>query len=123
MAEPSAGKRRAQRFGRRAEWLAAWYLRCKGYRIVAANQRLPGGELDLVARRGRMLVFIEIKARLDAATIEEAVTSRQWQRIAAAAEQFVARRATLVGFDRRFDAIFLARGRWPVHTADAWRPS
>jgi putative endonuclease len=115
-------KHRAVRFGRRAEWLAAWYMRAKGYRVVARNLRLPGGEIDLVLRRGRLVVLLEIKARAAAAGIEEAIAERQWRRIAAAADQFCARRPGYAQFDRRFDAMFLARGRWPKHLPDAWRP-
>jgi len=115
-------KLRAQRFGRRAEWLAALYMRCKGFRVVARDVRLPGGEIDLVLRRGRLLVLLEIKARAGQELLEEAIGDRQWRRIAAAAEQFCARRPGYAELDRRFDALFLARGRWPVHRADAWRP-
>lgn len=119
----AATKLRAQRFGRRAEWLAALYMRCKGYRVVARDLRLPGGEIDLVLRKGRLLVLLEIKARAGAELLEEAIGERQWRRIAAAAEQFCARRPAYAELDRRFDALFLARGRWPVHRRDAWRPA
>jgi putative endonuclease len=54
----------------------------KGYRIVARNLRLPQGEIDVVARRGRALVFIEVKYRADIGLAQDAVTARQWQRIA-----------------------------------------
>ncbi|MCW5770731.1 MAG: YraN family protein [Rhodospirillaceae bacterium] len=102
--------------------MAAWFLRLKGFRVVARDLRLPGGEIDLVLRRGRLLVLVEIKARTGADRIEEAIGERQWRRIAAAAEQFCARRPAYAALDRRFDAVFLARGRWPRHLADAWRP-
>lgn len=115
-------KLRAVRFGRRAEWLAAWYMRLKGFRVIARDVRMPAGEIDLVLRRGRLLVLLEIKGRGAAERIEEAIGERQWRRIAAAAEQFCARRPAYAEFDRRFDALFLARGRWPLHRADAWRP-
>lgn len=115
-------KLRAMRFGRRAEWLAALYMRCKGFRVIARDVRLPAGEIDLVLRRGRLLVLLEIKGRGGADGIEEAIGERQWRRIAAAAEQFCARRPSYAALDRRFDAMFLARGRWPIHRADAWRP-
>ena len=119
----AATKVRAQRFGRRAEWLAALYMRLKGFRVVARDLRLPGGEIDLVLRRGRLLVLLEIKARAGDDLIEEAIGERQWRRIAAAAEQFCARRPGYAELDRRFDALFLARGRWLLHRPDAWRPS
>jgi putative endonuclease len=118
----AAAKIRAQRFGRRAEWLATWYLRLKGFRLVARDVRLPGGEIDLVLRRGRLLVLVEIKARAPGTEIEAAIGERQWRRIAAAAEQFCARRPGYAELDRRFDALFLERGRWPRHRPDAWRP-
>jgi len=119
----ASAKRRAVQFGRRAEWLAAWYMRLKGFRVVARGRRMPGGEIDLILRRGRLLVMLEIKARAGAEGIEEAISERQWRRIAAAAEQFCARRPAYAALDRRFDALYLARGRWPRHLADAWRPS
>ena len=116
-------KIKAVRFGRRAEWLAAWFMRMKGFRVIARDLRLPGGEIDLVLRRGRLLVLVEIKARAGASGIEEAIADRQWRRIAAAAEQFCARRPAYADFDRRYDSLFLARRRWPRHVADAWRPT
>lgn len=121
-ADTRTGKRRAAARGRRGERLAAWLLRLKGYRIVAANQRLPAGEIDLVARRGRVLAFVEIKTREDAALGAALVSPRQWRRIAAAAEQFAQLRADCAGLDWRYDAVVLGRGRWPRHLPDAWRP-
>ena len=56
-------KRRAESSGRRAETMCAWWLRLKGYRIVAERSRQPGGEIDLVAVRGSVLAFVEVKAR------------------------------------------------------------
>lgn len=117
-----AAKLRAVRFGRRAEWMAAWFFRLKGYRVLARDLRLPAGEIDLVLRRGRLLVLVEIKARALGARIEEAIPDRQWRRIAAAAEQFCARRPAYGALGRRFDAVFMPRRRWPQHIADAWRP-
>lgn len=114
-------KRAAWRRGKRGERVARWLLRLKGYRILAANLRLPGGEIDIVARRGRTLAFVEIKSRAGAASVE-AISPRQWRRIARAAEQFVARRPDCAGLNGRFDAMLLAPGRPPRHIADAWRP-
>jgi putative endonuclease len=56
----------AERGGRRAESLAAWWLRLKGWRILARRVRTPVGEIDLVARRGRTIAFVEVKARATA---------------------------------------------------------
>src|SRR5204863_6972523 len=52
-----------QRYGRLAETMAAWALRLRGYRIVGRNVRVSGREVDLVARRGSLLVVCEVKAR------------------------------------------------------------
>ncbi|MEN8197523.1 MAG: YraN family protein [Pseudomonadota bacterium] len=78
-------RRRAWRFGRRAEAAALWLLRLKGYRILARNVRLPVGELDVVARRGRLVAFIEVKARPDIGQAAAALSTRQRQRIRRAA--------------------------------------
>ena len=120
----TAKRQAAYRRGRWGEALAAWLLRAKGFRILARDLRLPGGELDLVARRGKLLIFVEVKARGDLASAAEAVTPRQRQRIARAAEIFLSRNPQLAGLDQRFDVILLSGGRrlaWPVHRPGAWR--
>jgi len=114
--------RRAERQGRAAETLAAWWLRAKGYRIAARRFRTPQGEIDLVAVRGNTLAFIEVKARRDGAEAETALGPRQRRRIADAAAAFLARRPKLAAHDIRFDAVFITPGRLPRHVPDAWRP-
>ena len=57
--------REAERRGRGAETIACWYLRMRGWRILARRARVPGGEVDIVAKRGRTLAFVEVKARGD----------------------------------------------------------
>ena len=115
-------RRQAYGAGRRAEGLAAWWLRFKGYRILARGLRLPVGEIDLIARRGRCLAFVEVKRRATLAAALEAVTPRQRRRILRAAEAWLAQRPDLAGLDLRFDALLLVPGRWPRHLPDAWRP-
>ncbi len=114
-------RRRAQRRGRWAETLAAWRLRLTGYRIVARNYRTPMGEIDLIARRGRQLVFIEVKARPDEATAAEAIVRRQRQQIERAASAFLAAHPDFALFDLRFDVMLIAAGIVPRHLRDAWR--
>ena len=115
------GRRRAWRFGRLAEGLCAWRLRLAGYRIVARGFRTAVGELDIVARRGGVLVFVEVKARGDLATAAEALGPRQRRRIARAAAAFLKARPGLAGLDVRFDVMLVRPWRLPAHLADAWR--
>ena len=114
-------RRRAYGRGRRAEALAAWWLRLKGYRILARGFRVPQGEIDLVARRGATLALIEVKARGDLATAREALTLHQRKRIATAATIFLQHHPGLAGLDLRFDVVLIAPGKRPHHIPDAWR--
>ena len=116
-------RRDRERWGRRAESLAALMLRLKGYRILDRRVRLPAGEIDIVARRGRAVVFVEVKAR---ATREEAAQSIQparRSRIIRAAAQYLAGRNDLAALDQRFDSVLVARGAWPQHIINAWSES
>ena len=110
----------AERHGRRAELLCELALWLKGYRILARHWRCPSGELDIVARRGRILAVIEVKARADYQTAAEAVTPRQQARIARAAMQFIATRPALAAIDQRFDVMIVLPWRWPRHLIGAW---
>lgn len=116
-----AERQRAWLRGRRAEALAAWWLRLKGYRILARDFRVPLGEIDLVARRGRLLAVVEVKKRASLLEAGEAITPPQRQRIARAAEVYLQQNPALRELDLRFDAVLIAPGHWPLHVADAWR--
>jgi putative endonuclease len=120
---PRPARVAAFRLGVSAETRAAALLLAKGYRIVARRWKSPVGEIDLVARRGRLLVFVEVKARdkLDAAA--EAVTARQQRRITAAAEAWLASHDDDIACDIRFDAILVAPRRWPRHIQSAFDAS
>ena len=100
--------------------LCVLMLRLKGYRILARHWRCASGELDIVARRGRVVAVIEVKARADYAAAAEAVTPRQQARIARAALQFLATRPALAGLDLRFDVMMVTPFRLPRHLAAAW---
>ena len=115
------GRRRAQRRGLRGETLAVWYLRLKGYRILARRLRSAVGEIDVVAARGGTVAVIEVKARPDAAAAAEAVSPRQRARIARAARLFLAARPEFAWHAVRFDLVLVSPGRWPRHVRDAWR--
>ena len=95
-------------------------LLLKGFRIAARRWRSPVGEIDLVMRRGRLLVFVEVKARGKFDDAAEAVTDRQRRRIAAAAEAWLASHAGDLGRDVRFDAVLVAPWRMPRHIPAAF---
>ena len=116
-----ASRRQAFRRGHTAELLCLWHLRLRGYRILARRFRVPSGEIDLIARRGRVLAAIEVKARTSLATASESVSGRQRRRVARALENFLALRPELAGLAPRFDVMLVAPRRLPQHVADAWR--
>ena len=109
----------AERGGRRAETLAAWWLRLKGWRIIGQRVRTPVGEVDLVARRGRTLAFVEVKARADDGQAALALDDFRLRRVARAAEALTARYAR-PGDTIRIDAMFVVPGRLPRHLANVW---
>jgi putative endonuclease len=109
----------AEARGRRAETLAAWWLRLCGWQILARRARVPGGEVDLVARRGRTLAFVEVKQRRSEEAAALALDEYRLRRVAVAAERLAPRYAR-DGDDIRIDAIFLVPGRLPRHVANVW---
>ena len=92
----------------------------KGFRIVARRWKSPVGEIDLIARRGRLLVFAEVKARARLDDAAESLSERQRRRIAAAAEIWLAANPDDAVRDIRFDAILVAPGRLPRHIPAAF---
>jgi putative endonuclease len=114
-------RRRAFRRGHAAELLCLWYLRLKGWRILARRFRVPSGEIDLIARRGGVLAAIEVKARESISLASEAVTAHQRRRVARALAHFVALRPELAQLDLRFDVMLVTPRRLPRHLIDAWR--
>lgn len=110
----------AFRTGLSAESRAAAYLIAKGFRIVARRFRSPVGEVDIVARRRRLLVFVEVKARSSLDAAAESLAQRQQRRIAAAAAAWLAAHPEDVESDIRFDAVLVAPGRLPRHIPGAF---
>lgn len=110
----------AFRVGLSAESRAAAYLIAKGYRIVARRFRSPVGEVDIVARRGRVLVFVEVKARNQLDDAAESLLPRQQRRIAAAAAAWLAEHPDDIDSHIRFDAVLVAPGRIPRHIPAAF---
>ena len=106
--------------GRRGESLAAWYLRLKGWRILARRVKTPRGEIDLIARRGSVVAFVEVKWRASAAELDHAIDAYRLRRVLAAAEA-VGHRYARPDDQQRIDVVLLAPGRFPRHMANVWQ--
>ena len=116
-------RKAAERRGRIGESLALLYLRLHGFALLARGYRTRQGEVDLVMRKGGLIVFFEVKRRADFLQAAESIRIRQKRRITAAAKQYLRDHPGMARLDQRFDAILLAPGRLPRHVKDAWRES
>ncbi|GAB4070104.1 YraN family protein [Ancylobacter sonchi] len=103
-----------------AEETAARLLAEQGFAILARRVRTPRGEIDLIARREDLLLFVEVKARSGLRAAAESVLVRQRRRIAAAAEVWLAAHPEFAALDMRLDVVLLAPGRAPVHLPGAF---
>jgi putative endonuclease len=119
--EPAPARQVAFHLGLSAESRAAAFLVGKGFRILARRWKCPLGEIDIVARRRSLLIFVEVKARENFDDAAWSVTPRQQQRIVAAAEVWLAHNADVAYQDIRFDAVLVAPGRLPRHITTAFR--
>lgn len=117
-----ASRQKAFKKGVWSEHLAALLLMAKGYRIVSRRQRTPVGEIDLIARRGKSLAFIEVKARATQVEAAESLGAIQRQRIERAAAAWCAHRPWTTAMSWRFDVVWVGRSGLPKHIPDAWRP-
>jgi putative endonuclease len=117
---PQPERQVAFRLGLSAESRAAAFLIAKGFRILARRWRSPVGEIDIIARRRQLLVFVEVKARDKLEDAAWSVTDRQRARIAAAAEAWLAQQGAHDLRDMRFDAVLVAPGRIPHHIPAAF---
>ncbi len=107
-------RQRAERSGRRGELIAAWWLRLKGWRVLAMRARTPVGEVDLIARRGHMLAFVEVKRRASAEGADLSLDAWRLRRVARAAEALAPHYAR-PGDSIRIDAILIVPRRLPIH--------
>lgn len=119
-AEPDPERQVAFRTGISAESRAAALMVAKGFRILARRWKSPIGEIDIVARRRALLVFVEVKARNTLDDAAESVTPRQRARIVAAAEAWLATYPDTTFTDVRFDAVLVAPGKMPRHIQGAF---
>jgi putative endonuclease len=106
---------RSWRRGHGAEWLAALLLMAKGYQILAFRLPSKAGEIDILARRGRWLVVVEVKHRADLTAATQALAPAQLQRLVAAGEGVQRGRQSLRDLQLRIDMVALAPRRFPRH--------
>jgi putative endonuclease len=118
-----SSKIKAYRFGKIAEYLAAFFLICKGYRILKMRYKVKVGEVDIIAAKKDFIIFVEVKARQDYNAAVMSISDKQKQRISRTAEFFFMQNSgkkDLKTSNCRFDVVIIVPVRWPVHIKDAW---
>ena len=113
-------RRKAHRAGYGAERIAVWYLRLTGWHILARRFLVKGGEIDIVARRGRTIAFVEVKRRASLDAAATSIDGAKRRRVSRAARAFVSRQHVLAGLTYRADALFVAPWRLPRHVPAAF---
>src|SRR3954466_7402842 len=111
--DATLSRRKALRRGRTSEYIAALFLMLKGYRIVALRYRTRLGEIDIIARKGDLAVFVEVKSRREAATAVDAVSASAQLRIRNASDLWLARQRDHARLSQRYDIVAIVPGRWP----------
>jgi len=119
-------KQKAYLWGQGAEWLCMLMLTLKGYRILAHRFKCKSGEIDLIAQKGNMICFVEVKARQTINDALSAVSTQQKKRIIKAAEWYLAKNSQAFGGENannsyRFDMMAVEPWAWPTHVKDAWQ--
>ncbi|MER2534872.1 MAG: YraN family protein [Rhizobiaceae bacterium] len=112
---------KAYRRGHRGEWLAAAALMLKGFRIVERRYRTRLGEIDLIARRGDLVLIVEVKVRATLREAMEAIGRQSETRIEAAADVWLARQPDFSRLSVRFDMVAVLPRRWPVHVPNVFQ--
>jgi len=113
-------RKNREKLGRRAERIAAIYLQAKGYKILERRFKTRQGEIDIIALKHDILVFVEVKARADLTKARDSISYHAQQRIMRAASSFVGRKTEYQKMGQRFDAIFLLGGFRIKHEPDFW---
>lgn len=115
-------RKKAYRRGHFAEKLACAFLILKGYYIVQRRYKTPVGEIDIIARRGDVTIFCEVKARTAFETAAESISTKQKERISRAAEYYMSHLKSDHKNNKiyRCDVILIVPWRWPVHIENAW---
>jgi putative endonuclease len=114
-------RKRAHSWGIAAEYLCMLLLLCKGYTLIEMRHRNRGGEIDIIAARGKLLIFIEVKARAQEKDALESITNDKRERLARAAQGFIASNRRYAQHGLRFD-VMMVTSLWKIrHLKDAWR--
>lgn len=115
---------KARNDGYAAETVAAWYLRLKGYRILERNFKPPrlsgAGEIDIIARKGNVIAFVEVKRRKTFDDAAYCIDERTKARRIAGAQYYLSVNGEAADLQPRFDAVLIAAGGPPVHLENAW---
>jgi putative endonuclease len=114
-------RRKAYRRGHSSEWIAAAALMLKGFRIVARRYRTKLGEIDLIARRGDLVLIVEVKARKSLVEAMEAIARESERRIEGAADLWLLRQKDYARLSMRFDMVAVLPWRWPVHVENIFQ--
>lgn len=117
---PSVDRRKALRRGHVSEYLAALYLMLKGYRIIALRYRTKLGEIDIIARKRNLAIFVEVKARREEMSAIDAVSPTAQNRIRAASDLWLSRQRDSAVLSQRYDIVAILPGRLPRHFPNAF---
>jgi putative endonuclease len=116
----TAQRQRSQRHGIWAEYAALLYLTLKGYRFVTSRYKTRLGEIDLIIRRGKTLVFVEVKARAKRDDAAYAVHARNQSRVVQASQMFLMAHPAYQEYQVRFDVVLVAWYSMPYHLVHAF---
>lgn len=110
----------AERRGRRAETLTCLWLQLKAYRILARRARTAMGEIDIIAARGQVLAFVEVKALNANRPVSSAISAGQRLKLVRAAALWRSRHRRWSQLQPRFDLVLWPSGQCPRHLRAAW---
>lgn len=117
---PDFSRLRAFRYGHTAEFFALLCLFLKGYRPIARRYAAHGGEVDIIARKGKTIIFVEVKARQSIEAASRAIDTKKHIRFSRAVRAWLAHNAWATGYSYRADAFLVARWILPHHIPNAF---
>lgn len=113
-------RQKAFRRGIVSEYVACFYLLFKGYRILALRYKTRHGEIDIIARKGDLTIFVEVKARATVDDAVNAVSAHAAHRIRAASDHWLSHQADSAALSQRYDIVAVRPWSLPVHLQDAF---